>query len=244
MEFFINTVNDAGSGMTYDTKEEFLKEISAMVDDCIQNGGTFMEVVIDADASCFYQESGQKDAEPVKAAEPENNFRVKMPGGYLFAEAKGSEDEYPGVFISFLKDSMQGNIDNIIACVEYDSCAGLIKTESYKADCEEPCSIIAFNDEEDNTSTLSAGEVLEKFYDPPEVLDRRTLVGQTASAICDFVLCTNCNKRMLVDHGEDSCPECRCKGSLVPFVEGVAELNHENAAEQLFKHGYRLRKEL
>ena len=54
MIFYIETTNDNGSGMKYNTKEEFLKEISLMIDDCIDNGGTFFDVQVDSDASCFY----------------------------------------------------------------------------------------------------------------------------------------------------------------------------------------------
>jgi hypothetical protein len=42
--------------MVYNTKEEFLHELSLMIDDCIANGGTFFDVQVDSDASCFYQE--------------------------------------------------------------------------------------------------------------------------------------------------------------------------------------------
>ena len=55
MMFYIQTMNDSGSGMKYKTKEEFMKEIGLMIDDCIANGGTFFSVDVDADASCFYQ---------------------------------------------------------------------------------------------------------------------------------------------------------------------------------------------
>lgn len=54
--FTIETTNDNGSGMSYGTKEEFLKEISLMIDDCIANGGTFFDIQVDSDASCFWQE--------------------------------------------------------------------------------------------------------------------------------------------------------------------------------------------
>lgn len=53
MNFYISTLNDNGSGMTYGTKEELLHELSLMIDDCIENGGSFMEITVDADASCF-----------------------------------------------------------------------------------------------------------------------------------------------------------------------------------------------
>ena len=54
MKYTIETMNDNGSGMTYKTKEEFMKEIGLMIDDCIANGGTFFDVQVDSDASCFY----------------------------------------------------------------------------------------------------------------------------------------------------------------------------------------------
>lgn len=53
MKFTIETLNDNGSGMKYSTKEDFLKEISLMIDDCIANGGTFFDAQIDSDANCF-----------------------------------------------------------------------------------------------------------------------------------------------------------------------------------------------
>ena len=59
MKFTIETLNDNGSGMKYFTKEEFLNEISLMVDDCIANGGTFFDVQIDSDVSCFYNDNDE-----------------------------------------------------------------------------------------------------------------------------------------------------------------------------------------
>ena len=53
MQFTIETLNDNGSGMSYKSKEEFLREIGLMIDDCIANGGTFFDAQIDSDASCF-----------------------------------------------------------------------------------------------------------------------------------------------------------------------------------------------
>ena len=47
MKFTIETLNDNGSGMKYYTKEEFLKEISLMIDECISNGGKFFDAKID-----------------------------------------------------------------------------------------------------------------------------------------------------------------------------------------------------
>ena len=56
MKFSIETQNDNGSGMKYATKEALLNEISMMVDDCVANGGTWFDIVIDSDASVFRRE--------------------------------------------------------------------------------------------------------------------------------------------------------------------------------------------
>lgn len=63
MKFYIETINDSGSGMKYGTKESFLKEISAMIDDCIENGGTFFDATIDSDTSCFAPEKNEVQEE-------------------------------------------------------------------------------------------------------------------------------------------------------------------------------------
>ena len=53
MKFIITTINDNGSGMKYNTKEEFIGEVEKMIKDCYNNGGTFFSIDVDADASCF-----------------------------------------------------------------------------------------------------------------------------------------------------------------------------------------------
>ena len=60
MKFYIETLNDNGSGMVYKTKEDFLNEILLMIDDCINNGGTFSDAQIDSDANCFYNEDEEE----------------------------------------------------------------------------------------------------------------------------------------------------------------------------------------
>lgn len=52
--YTIETLNDNGFGV-YKTKEAFLAEIGRMIDDCRDNGGTFFDVQVNADASCFCQ---------------------------------------------------------------------------------------------------------------------------------------------------------------------------------------------
>ena len=61
MKFCIYTLNDNGSGMKYHTKEALLKELGLMIDDCIANGGTYMEFSVDSDASCFYADEEESE---------------------------------------------------------------------------------------------------------------------------------------------------------------------------------------
>ena len=74
----------------------------------------------------------------------ENKFRVKIPGGYLMVEAKGTESEYPGVYISYSDDGKKYDVSKIIACIEYDSCAEEIRTETYREGVEEPDNIVCY----------------------------------------------------------------------------------------------------
>ena len=52
MKFSIFCEN--GSGCYYESKEDFLKEILYMIDDCIASGGNNFSVEITADASCYF----------------------------------------------------------------------------------------------------------------------------------------------------------------------------------------------
>lgn len=64
MKFYISTSGaDEGSGMKYCDKEDFLKEIGLMIDDCISNGGTVFEASVYSDASCFDQSDEDEDGE-------------------------------------------------------------------------------------------------------------------------------------------------------------------------------------
>ena len=51
MKFYIGS--ETGSGMKFNNKEEFLKELSLMIDNCEANGGTQFDVYVDVDANCF-----------------------------------------------------------------------------------------------------------------------------------------------------------------------------------------------
>ena len=79
----------------------------------------------------------------------DNKFKVKLPSGYLMVEEKGTESEYPGVFISFSEDGSEYDVNHLIACVEYDSASKDIKTETYSKDCDEPNHIICYDDGHD-----------------------------------------------------------------------------------------------
>ena len=54
--FSLCALNDCGSGMSFNKKEELLQEISMMIDDCVLNGGSYFDVSVDSDASCFYND--------------------------------------------------------------------------------------------------------------------------------------------------------------------------------------------
>ena len=56
MKYDIRTITDNGTGMEYFNKEDFIKEISLLIDDCITNGGTRFYVEVFADASCFLKD--------------------------------------------------------------------------------------------------------------------------------------------------------------------------------------------
>lgn len=53
MTFYIGSEN--ASGMEFNNKEDFLKEISLMIDDCKANGGTQFDIMVTTDASCYYE---------------------------------------------------------------------------------------------------------------------------------------------------------------------------------------------
>lgn len=59
------------------------------------------------------------------------------------------------------------------------------------------------------------------------VLDRVT--EENTSEYCDFVKCNNCDKMMLVNHGEDICPECDCEGTFSWVEEEFEEIVYDNA---------------
>ena len=61
MKFGIYTMIDNGSGMKYSTKEEFLNELSRMIDDCEANGGTHFDVEVLTNKSCFLDEKTLAD---------------------------------------------------------------------------------------------------------------------------------------------------------------------------------------
>lgn len=79
----------------------------------------------------------------------DNKFKVKIPSGYLMIEEKGTEDEYPGVFISFSKDGKVYDVSQIIACVEYDTFSEEIKAETYCKKYDDPLNIVCWEDGRD-----------------------------------------------------------------------------------------------
>ena len=71
--------------------------------------------------------------------------RVKIPTGYLMIEAKGTETDFPGVYVSFSEDGESPDLNNLIACVEYDTVDNKIKTETYCEYKDEPVAITHYD---------------------------------------------------------------------------------------------------
>lgn len=70
------------------------------------------------------------------------------------------------------------------------------------------------------------------------VLDRVT--NENKSKYGDFVVCNNCGRVMLINHGDDTCPECNCKGTLSWMEEDFEGINYDNAPDILAGMGYTL----
>lgn len=50
MDFDINTSIDNGNiSITFNSKEEFLQNLSVLIDNCIANNGSYFEIMIDSD---------------------------------------------------------------------------------------------------------------------------------------------------------------------------------------------------
>lgn len=60
MTFTTMSTWDNGSGCTYYTKEKFLEEVAAMIDDYVANGGTYFDAEITTDASCYLIEESKE----------------------------------------------------------------------------------------------------------------------------------------------------------------------------------------
>jgi hypothetical protein len=56
MDFYVADSYTNGSGQRFASKSAFLAEVSKMIDDCEANGGTFFDLLVSTDASCFAPE--------------------------------------------------------------------------------------------------------------------------------------------------------------------------------------------
>lgn len=70
-------------------------------------------------------------------------MKIKVPGGFLIVEEKGTPTEYPGVWISFLKDGEEQ--DTLISCTEYDTEAKRFLTEAYSLNEEQVVPLVIFD---------------------------------------------------------------------------------------------------
>lgn len=69
MIFSTTSAWDNGSGCAYYTKGKFLEEISAMIDSCIANGGSYFDVEVMTDASCCPIDQVNKSEELTQSGE-------------------------------------------------------------------------------------------------------------------------------------------------------------------------------
>lgn len=72
MIFTTTSFWDNCSGCAYYTKEKFLEEISAMIDDCVTNGGTYFDAEIMTDASCYLIEETKELTQSGKTLDSNN----------------------------------------------------------------------------------------------------------------------------------------------------------------------------
>lgn len=56
MNFYIGTLNDNGSGIAYNSKEEFIQRISNIIDNAIANGDDFFDVQISSSSENSMEE--------------------------------------------------------------------------------------------------------------------------------------------------------------------------------------------
>lgn len=121
MKFHINTMN--GSGMKYNTKEDFLKEIGLMIDDCIANGGTYFSAEVDADASCFYND--EDEDENCKAnlyLETEELLYFDMKTGNIKVDKSIFDDFVANTYVNicFVDDKRENRVAQYVMISEDD----------------------------------------------------------------------------------------------------------------------------
>lgn len=61
MVFTTTSTWDNGSGCAYYSKEKFIAELSAMIDGCVANGGTYFDVEVTTDASTHLNDETEED---------------------------------------------------------------------------------------------------------------------------------------------------------------------------------------
>lgn len=80
-------------------------------------------------------------------AEENKSLKIETPAGTLVVEAKGSFDDYPGIYV-YLED---GEAKEIVACVECCTTSKEILTETYCSQNDEPINIVQYSDGTDRS---------------------------------------------------------------------------------------------
>ena len=55
--YTITTLNDNGSGMKFNSFNDFMLELRRMLEDCLENDCTYIHIEADSDASFFMKDS-------------------------------------------------------------------------------------------------------------------------------------------------------------------------------------------
>lgn len=92
---------------------------------------------------CFVENEWQQGAKKGVAATGKKRLEVETPLGTIIVEAKGTLDEYPGVWVSFKPKGSA--MDDLVACVEHVTGEDFIQTCSYMEGSDEPAFIQRFD---------------------------------------------------------------------------------------------------
>lgn len=96
------------------------------------------------DGDCHKETTVGKAPAKQKLHDITDEILVKTPCGYIIVRKKGTELDYPGVFVSYSPDGVIHDSSSIIACVEFDTSSQSFAIEAYSTGDNEPECITHF----------------------------------------------------------------------------------------------------